>query len=185
MIDKPAKPRATKNTLFPQGSGLSDQVSDVVARATFSPTSWLNLTYRTRLDHNSLATRMADAIATVGVPEFTVTGGYIYTTFNPYTYFDQPAPPPAGSNFYFPRNEITLGVSSNWGKYRFNGWARRDLQSRQMVAVGADAIYEDECYILDLRFYRRYTSYNGDNGSMAVLVQMTFKTIGQFGFRAL
>ena len=102
---------------------------------------------------------MADAVATVGVPKFSVSGGYIYTTFNPYTFFDQPAPPPAGNSFYVPRNEITLGASSNWGQYRFSGWARRDLQTNQMVAVGADAIYEDECYILDFRFFRRYTSY--------------------------
>jgi LPS-assembly protein len=177
--------RTTKNNLFPENSGLHDQVSDVVARASFAPTGWLNLTYRTRLDHNTLATRMADAVAAVGVPKFAMSLGYIYTTFDPYTFYDQPPPPPTGSSFYFPRNEITLGASSNWGKYRFDAYARRDLQSNQMVAAGADAIYEDECYILAFRFYRRYISYNGDNGSTALLVQMTFKTIGQFGFSAL
>jgi LPS-assembly protein len=177
--------RTTKDNLFPAASGLHDQVSDVVARASLAPTTWLDLTYRTRLDHKTFATRMADALATVGVPKFSVTGGYIYTTFNPYTFFDQPPPPPAGSTFYVPRNEVTIGASSNWGQYRFNGWARRDLQSQRMVSVGADAIYEDECYILDFKFFRRYTSYNGDNGATTVLIQMTFKTIGQFGFRAL
>jgi LPS-assembly protein len=177
--------RTTKNNLFPEASGLHDQVSDVVARASFAPTGWLNLTYRTRLDHNTLATRMADAVASAGVPKFSVSGGYIYTTFNPYTFFDQPAPPPAGNAFYVPRNEVTLGASSAWGQYRFSGYARRDLQTNQMVAVGADAIYEDECYILDFRFFRRYTSFNGDNGSTTLLIQMTFKTVGQFGFKAL
>jgi LPS-assembly protein len=53
-----------------------------------------------------------------------------------------------------------------------------------MVAVGADAIYEDECFIFDLRMYRRYTSFNGDTGSTTVLFLLTFKTIGQFGYRA-
>ena len=177
--------RTTKDNLFPVASGLHNQVSDVVARATLAPTSWLNLTYRTRLDAKTFATRMSDALASVGVPKFSVSGGYIYTTFNPYTLFDQPLPPPATTPFYTPRNEVTFGVSSNWGQYRFSGWARRDLQSNKMVAAGADAIYEDECYILDFRFYRRYTTFNGDSGSTTGLVQMTFKTIGQFGFRAL
>ncbi len=177
--------RTTKNNLFPEASGLHDQVSDVVARASLAPTSWLNLTYRTRLDHKTLATRMADAVASVGVPKLALSGGYIYTTFNPYTLFDQPPPPPAGSSFYVPRNEVTVGASSNWGQYRFSGWARRNLQTSQMVAVGADAVYEDECYILDFRFFRRYTSFNGDHGSTTLLIQMTFKTVGQFGFRAL
>ena len=121
--------RTNKDNLFPEASGLHDQVSDVVARASLAPTSWLNLTYRTRLDHKTFATRMADALATVGVPKFAVTGGYIYTTFNPYTLFDQPPPPPPGTAFFTPRNEVTLGVSSNWGKYRFSGWARRNLQT--------------------------------------------------------
>ncbi len=177
--------RTTKDNLFPENSGLHDQVSDVVARASFAPTNWLNLTYRTRLDHNTLATRMSDALVSVGVPKFTVTGGYIYTTDNPYLFFQQPAPPPAGSTFYVPRNEATVGFSSNWGQYRFQGWARRDLQSSQMVAAGGDAIYEDECFIVDFKFARRYTSFNGDSGSTTLLVQLTFKTIGQFGFRAL
>jgi LPS-assembly protein len=175
--------RTTKDTQMPLGSGLRDQVSDIVARVSFAPTGWLNLTYRTRLDHKSLATRMADALVTVGVPKFSVSGGYIYTNTSPYSLFTQPQPPPTA--FYVPRNEATMAVSSNWGRYRFSGWARRDLQFRQMVGAGADAIYEDECYILDFRFSRRFTSFNGDKGSMSVLVQMTFKTIGQFGFRAL
>jgi LPS-assembly protein len=177
--------RTNKDTAVPIWSGLRDQVSDVVARVSFAPTDWLNLTYRTRLDHRDFTVRMADALATVGVPKFSVNAGYIYTTYDPYTLYDQPPPPPPGNQFYTPRNEITVGVSSKWGNYRFNGWMRRDLQLKQMVAAGADAAYEDECYILDFRFYRRYTSYNGDNGSTTVLVQVTLKTIGQFGYKAL
>ncbi|MEJ0018017.1 MAG: LPS assembly protein LptD [Acetobacteraceae bacterium] len=177
--------RTTKDNLFPVETGLHDQVSDVVARASLAPTTWLNLTYRTRLDHRDLATRMADAQATVGVAKFAVSAGYFYSTYNPYTLFDQPLPPPPNSSFFTPRNEVTVGVSSNWGKYRISGYARRDIQLREMVAVGADAAYEDECYILDFRFSKRYTSFNGDNGATTVLVQMTFKTVGQFGFKAL
>jgi LPS-assembly protein len=177
--------RTNKNSAVPIWSGLRDQVSDVVARTSFAPTDWLNLTYRTRLDHRDFTVRMADALATVGVPKFSVNAGYIYTTYDPYTLYNQPPPPPAGNQFYTPRNEITLGVSSNLGHYRFNGWMRRDLQLKQMVAAGADAAYEDECYILDFRFYRRSTSFNGDNGSTTVLIQVTLKTIGQFGYKAL
>ncbi len=177
--------RTTKDNLYPESSGLHDQVSDVVARASFAPTDWLNLTYRTRLDHRTLATNFADALATVGVPKFSVYGGYFYTNYNRYTLFDQPLPPPTTSSFYFPRNEITLGASSNWGQYRFSTWVRRDLQTNQMVGVGANAVYEDECFIFNLQFFRRYTSFNGDNGSTTALIQLTFKTIGQFGFSAL
>jgi LPS-assembly protein len=177
--------RTNQDDLFPVASGLHDEVSDIVTRGTFTPTQWLDLTYRTRLDKSSLATHAADAVATVGVPRFRVTAGYIYTNFNPYSYYEQPAPPPAGNSYYFPRNEITLGASSNWGFYRFSASVRRDLATNQMVSLGGDAIYEDECFIFDLRMFRRYTSINGDSGSTSVLFLLTFKTIGQFGYRAL
>ena len=54
-----------------------------------------------------------------------------------------------------------------------------------MVIFGGDLVYENECFIFDLRFYRRYTSFNNDNGSSTVVFLITFKTIGQFGYRAL
>jgi LPS-assembly protein len=177
--------RTAKDDLFPEASGLHDQVSDIVARGTFAPTKWLDLTYRTRLDKDTLATRESDSIASLNFSHIRLSGGYIYTTFDPYTYYDQVAPPPTGNAYYFPRNEVSLNASTNWGNYRFNANARRDLATNQMVSAGADAIYEDECFIFDLRFFRRYTSINGDSGSTSVLFLLTFKTIGQFGYRAL
>ena len=177
--------RTTKDNLFPQNSGLYDEVSDIVARASLAPTSWLNLTYRTRLDHKSFATRFVDALATVGNPTFSVNGGYIYTTDNPFTFYDTPPPPQPGSAFFVPRNEVTFGATAGWGNYRFSGWARRDIQTNQMVGVGVNATYEDECFIVAANFFRRYTDFNGDTGSTTALIQLTFKTIGQFGFRAL
>jgi LPS-assembly protein len=177
--------RTNKNNVFPEASGLRNEVSDIVARGTFTPTHWLDVTYRTRLDRSSLTPRFAEALTTVGVDKFRLSGGYIYTTSNPFAFYDQVQPPPANSSYYFPRNEVSLGLSSKWGDYRFNGYARRDLATNQMVAIGADGIYEDECFIFDLRLYRRYTSINGDNGSTTVLFLLTFKTIGQFGYRAL
>jgi LPS-assembly protein len=80
---------------------------------------------------------------------------------------------------------VSLGLSSKWGNYRFSGNIRRDLATNQMVEAGADAIYEDECFIFDLRLYRRYTSIDGDSGATTILFLLTFKTIGQFGYRAL
>jgi LPS-assembly protein len=53
-----------------------------------------------------------------------------------------------------------------------------------MVAVGADATFENECFIFDIRFTKRYTSVNGDNGYETVLFTITLKTIGAFGFHA-
>jgi LPS-assembly protein len=178
--------RTTKDNLFPAYTGLHDQVSDIVARVSVAPTPWLNLTYRTRLDKDNLAVRMADALASIGKPKFTLSAGYLYTTYDPFTLFDQPPPPPTDSAFYSPRDEITLNASSNWGTYRFTAFAIRNLTSNQMVAAGGDAIYENECFILDTKLYRSYTALPGEpSGATVLLFQLTFKTIGQFGYRAL
>jgi LPS-assembly protein len=181
--------RTTKNTVFPRDSGLYDQVSDVVMRGTFSPNKYLDLTYRTRLDKRTMATRMAEATTSFGTQELRVTGGYFYSSTNPNTYYVQPAPPPAGHDYYRARNELIAGVGSDLGSalgpVRFQGFVRQDLSNKRLVAFGADLIYEDECFIFDLRVYRRYTSINNDNGSTTVLLLFTFKTLGEFGYRAL
>ncbi len=177
--------RTFKDDLFPVQSGLRNQVSDYVGRGTFSPTKWLDLTYRTRLDAKTGATRMADSTASVGGQRLRVTAGYSYSSFNPSAYYAQATPPPFGSAYYMARNEASLTVSSGWEKYRVVAFARRDLASNQMVAYGGDLVYEDECFILDLKFNRRYTTYLYENGSTTLLLQFTFKTVGQVGYRAL
>ena len=177
--------QAGVDNLFPASSGLHDQVSDIVARASFSPTPWLAMTYRTRLDKESLATNMADASTSIGTDKFRLSGGYLYSTFDPYYFYDTPQPIPASSGYLQPRHEATITLSSKWGHYRFSLMGQRNLATNQMNFYGATAAYEDECFILDVRFTRRYTSLLGDNGSTALLFFFTFKTIGQFGYRAI
>lgn len=171
--------------MMPITSGLRNTVSDIVGRISFAPTTWLNLTYRTRLDKNSGQTRFGDALATVGGSPLQISAGYIYSTYDPYNFYSQAPPPPVSSGYTTPRNEITLGADSRFSQYHFGAYVRRNLTSGQFVNVGANAAYEDECYILQGLLYKRYTSLNGDNGATTVLLQMTFKTIGQFGYRAL
>lgn len=177
--------RAARDDSMPVGSGLRDTVSDVVGRASFTPNKWLDLTYRTRIDKDSGAIRMADTLASVGAEQLRLTAGYIYTTYNPYNMFSQTPPLPANSTYYVPRDEITLGASSKFDQYKVSGYVRQDLTTGRLVTVGANAAYEDECFILQMLFYRRYTSFNGDSGSSTIMLQVTFKSIGQFGYRAM
>jgi LPS-assembly protein len=128
---------------------------------------------------------MADASASVGTDKFRLSGGYLYSTFDPYYFYDNPLPLPSTSGYFVPRNEVTAGASSRWGHYRFSLTARRNLADNEMISYGATAAYEDECFILDVRFIRRNTSLLNDSGSTALLFFFTFKTIGEFGYRAM
>lgn len=177
--------RTFKDDLFAENTGLYNQISDVVARASFAPTNWLDLVYRTRLDKDNMQTRLIDAFANIGTGAYTANVGYLYSADNPETLYNQPLPLPPTSAFYIPRREVTLGTTLRWGAYRLVASVQRNLQLNEFDNIAADMIYEDECFIADLRLLRRYTTYNGDNGSSAILIQLTFKTVGAFGFRAM
>ncbi len=173
--------RFQKDDSFPVGSGLERRASDIVGRATFIPANWLDITARTRLDNRNLNVRFADAVASVGAPVFRVSAGYIRTATNPYNLYEQAAIP---ASYFIPRDEITVGASTRFREYSVTGYARRDLRSQQMTSAGVRGTYEDECFIFDVNVNRRYTSLNGDRGATLVLFQLTFKTVGQFGFNA-
>ncbi|HKM60997.1 MAG TPA: LPS assembly protein LptD [Acidisphaera sp.] len=168
---------------LPPGTGLNHHATDYVGHVGFSPAPWLSLLYRTRLNQSNFKTELADATATVGGDPLAVTLGYIYTSTNPYTLYNQ-NPQAPNSDYLTPRDEITAGFTAKHGFYRVSAYARRDLQLGQMVALGAEGAYEDECYIFDVRFSRLYTNYNGTTPGTTVLFSMTFKSVGSFGFHA-
>lgn len=176
--------RTRRDNAFPTGSGLEGKVSDIVSRVSFTPNSLLDVTARQRFDHTNLNVRFADAIATAGPPILRLSAGYIYTAYDPYLLYDSPATARARTLTGPPRNEVTAGASTTFGPWRLNAYARRDIQSDKMVGVGAGGAYEDECFVFDAKFYRRYTSVNFDRGATTILFQITLKTVGQFGFHA-
>ncbi len=171
---------------LPLLSGLNHRVSDVVARTTITPAAWFDLTARTRVDPRNSDIRFVDAVGSAGAPLLRGSIGYLYSATNPYFLYDQSPKTvlPTGypSSYLSPRNEATVGFTSQYGSYKVNGFAQRDLHLSKMDSVGGHVIYENECFILDTNFYKRYTSINNDNGATTVLFTVTLKTVGQFGF---
>ena len=81
---------------------------------------------------------------------------------NPYFLYDN-SPTTNGTtgypaSYFIPRDEVTVGASSAYGPYKVSGYMRRDLTLSKPVGIGAHATYEDECFIFDVNFFRRYTS---------------------------
>ena len=173
--------RTSKDNLFPIGSGLENKSSDIIARATISPVSWFDVTGRTRVSPRNYNIHFADVLGSAGTDRFRVTAGYIYNEVNPYFQYDQATIP---ASYYLHRNEITVGASSRIGRFSVSGYARRDLNLGKMTSAGVRGTYEDECFIFDVNFNKRYTSLNGDTGATLILFQITLKTVGQFGYHA-
>ncbi len=162
-------------------SGLTTRASDIVGRVSFVPADWLDFTARGRFDHESGQTHFADGLVSAGTDLLRVSGGYIYNSRDIYYYYDTNIHTGTPDLAYFqPTNEATLGISSHFLQYRLSTFARRDLSTNRYVAIGANGAYENDCFIFDVSFVRRYTTINGDNGDTSVLFSITFKTIGTF-----
>lgn len=175
-----------RDDTFPVGSGLTDYMSDYVGRITLAPISYFDITARGRFDHTNGTIRYGEAIAGFGASNVRFGVGYVYTTTNPFNLYD--AAPGAAQQTSIvsavPRNEALVSMTAHIDAYRLSGYVRTDIQTGSLVAMGATASWENECLIVAFNAYKRYTSFNGDNGASAFLIQLTFKTVGQFGFHA-
>jgi len=182
--------------LFPQfqpwnGFETGDHLSDIVARLSYYPNSWIDFSARGRLDHNNGNLKFFDGTTSVGHPIARLNVGFIYSATNPYLLylidyntpgsFTPNAPNAVADAFFTPRQELSLGGSSHFGKYTLSASAIRDVQTGKLVSAGGDARWENECLIFDIYASRRFTSIAGDNGNTTVLFQITLKTIGGFG----
>ncbi len=175
--------RQRRDSAFPVGSGLEGTVSDLVGHVSFTPNRYFDVTARGRLDHRNYNVRFADALASAGPSWLRLNAGYIYSAINPYNYYNSV---PSGTFPLTPRSEVTVGGAATLAAhYHLNGSVQRDLQLGKLVGVSGGVSYDDECFTFGAGYYRRYTSINGDRGDTAVLFQLTFKTVGTFGFHAL
>ncbi len=176
------------NDYLPE-SGLNDNVSDIVGRVTLAPAPYFSLTYRTRLSHSDLGARLIDATATAGTHLLNITGGYLYANTNPYVLYQQPfnlaIPSTLPAAYYVPRNEFTADASTNLGPWSFSAGTERNLKTGQFDSASFSAGWQNECAAVNLIYNERFTSFNLDNGNTTILIQFTFKTLGNVGFSAL
>jgi LPS-assembly protein len=159
-------------------SGLENRDSDWVSRLTFRPSSWLDLTGRARRGGESFAARAYDVSATLRPTQDTgFTLGYLQ------------APPMPFLNPVSQREEIYLGVRQRLGFWQVSAFGRQDVQLDRPVSIGVSAMYEDECFIFETRFVKRYAEDPATGGfypgATVLLFRFGFKTIGDFGLRAL
>lgn len=170
--------RTTDNSVFEEGSGLEDKASDWVGRVRLSPVSWLDFTARARLDKNTLDPQLIEGSTRVGLGRVSVGASYLYS--QPTNVAVTPRK----------RREVAGNVSAQITRYwRAGAYGRYDLELDRPVATGVNLTYEDECLIFDTRFAKTYaepsTSLNYYPSDTVLLFRVAFKTIGDFGFRAI
>ena len=187
--------RASDETVFAPRSGLEKRASDWVGRLTVSPTSWLDLTARTRLDGETLDRRMIDGsasfgLAPIGLESTRLAFGYLYELPSPLR--TDLVTNNAGFLVSAPRftREVYAGINTRIAtRWRAGAFGRYDLETSRGVSFGASAAYEDECFLFEGRFYRSLaenplTSRAYPSGTTLIL-RIALKTVGDFAARAL
>ena len=159
--------RADEKT-YDSGSGLEGSLSDIVGSVRINPSEYLSLNYKTRLDKDNFVARRNEFQFSAGPPAFRVSTNYVF--------FDNRA------DSEFPsREEISYGVNTvinrNW-RTSFSGL--HDLgDDGGLRSVGLSLTYEDECFIFDLTASRRFFSDRDLKPDDRILLQFTFKTLGE------
>jgi LPS-assembly protein len=172
--------RASTEDVFYQGSGVENRASDWVGRLRLSPVPWLDLLARSRLDGKTLGSRLTEAGTRVGLGPVSVSASYLFTE-----------PTPALTlTPNLKRREVSGGVSARLSTYwRAGAYGRYNIQEDKPVAAGLNLTYEDECLVFSTSYQRDWAQQNDINNyypsGETLLFRIGFKTIGDFGFRAI
>jgi LPS-assembly protein len=159
--------RLRDDDTYPRNAGLDDNFSDYVGRVLVSPSKYLDVIYKARLDKDNFQFRRMELGAGIGPRAFRVAANYIF--------FDQTGEFPD-------REELSFGASSvltdSWS---ISANTRRDLTSGGgTLSYGGSVTYTCDCLIATLSYDRSFTRDRDVAPTTAVFLRLTLKSLGQF-----
>jgi LPS-assembly protein len=168
-----------RNTIFPDGTGLSDKASDVVGRTEIRFKDLVKLTHRFRLDKDNFAIRRNEIDATVGTRGTYLQVGYLRLNRDISTVED-----------LSDREEIRLAgrirVARYWSLF---GSTIIDLTDKKedpfIVSDGFDPIrhrigiaYDDDCLSFGFTWRRDYQPTGDARRGNSFLFRLAFRNLG-------
>lgn len=171
--------RTQADPVYGPQSGLAGRSSDYVARFSIDPVPWLGIAYRTRFASDQWRQTFTDLSAYVTQGPLAAVASYILV-------------PPSVQAFRPVRREEVGGVlyggpfaNTPLDRWRGFGGAYYNVEQSRFVSTLFGLIYEDECFVFDVRYVRAYTNPALQAaGGTTVLFNLVFKTVGDFGFSA-
>ena len=132
--------------LFPSGSGLDEDLSDIVGRVDVGYREYLRLLYRFRYDYEKLRSRRDEIGASFGPDSLKVSANYLFID-------NQPSP--MGSE---DRREINLGLDAKvTDSVALRGETQRDIQDGRYLWHRGEIAYREDCYDVSFSFERSLT----------------------------
>lgn len=171
---------SNRESIFPDGTGLSDKASDIVGRTEMRYKNIVKLTHRYRLDKDNLAIRRNEIDATFGSRGTYVQAGYLKLNRNIGPTVEDLAD----------REEIRLAgrvrVAPYWSVF---GSTIIDLTNAQedptSLTDGFDPIrhrlgvaYDDDCLSLSLTWRRDYQPVGDSQRGNSFLFRLAFRNLG-------
>ncbi len=156
---------------FPQGSGLSDNRSDLVGAVTARIGDKFNMTYSTRLDNDNLESNRHELDLSTSFDKFDFNTRYFYANAL------------EGTDLSADREQI-----QSFGRYRLDDvWSvysgiQYDLakETKGLRSFQYGVNYEGQCVTLGLGGERKLTrDFSGDSGT-TVIVRLGLKNLGDF-----
>ena len=152
-------------------SGHEDKISDIVGRVKVSPSSFLDVLYRYRLDKNNMELNRSETELSVGPKSTRFSLSHLFIEGS------------ATDSEYGTREEIygklTNQVTKNWysevdGRYRMN-------DPEGSVSYGGELGYQDECTKLYFDFRRNFSEDRDIKPSDTFTIRLELKNLGGVG----
>ena len=161
--------RMDDDNVFPAGSGLEDNSSDVVGQVTLALSEYLRADYRFQLDNRHLSMRRNELQAYGGNDKFTANVGYIYVAGV------------AGTGFTESREQMSLG-----GSYRLtpewtaSAYTLTDLgQEPGLRKASLGIFYVDECFTFGIDGTRNLIRETSGESGTVIMMRLGLKNIGE------
>jgi LPS-assembly protein len=187
--------RAQPNPFLPPGSGAEDRFSDIVGRVVLSPSSYLDLIYRFRLDKSTFANRSQEVSVSAGPANLRVGATFLLIPA------EQPSdiitvPGTGETILYGKRQQLTLNATAKLTQYwslvgsetlnltnstnLVNGIVTPQSSTSNLYASLA-AVYQDEC----MAFIATVTQSGIRSGDVtpgySFMLSLVFKNLGEIG----
>ncbi|GEO81669.1 LPS assembly protein LptD [Pararhodospirillum oryzae] len=160
-------------TVFKAGSGLENNLSDIVARIRYAPAPVLSIQYDTQLDAETLDPQRHEVRVTGGTALASGSIGYLFA--------DQTTT--LDGDVFTDREEISGWVAARLSRrWQATGGHVYSLDRNTSVRTNLGLTYEDECLRVSSLFSRDHSVEFGIEGGTSFLVTLTLKTLGSYTF---
>jgi len=154
------------NDEFRIGTGIDDDMTDLVGRLQLRPWAGMDLSYRFRFDVADEVFQRHEARASYFNPYFSVSTSYAFIAADGVEFAD--------------REQVSGFVNANLSDYwSVHTQSTYDLADRRVLSVGGGFRYFDECFDLSISAdYVPAGETEESEGEFNLLFQVTFKNLG-------